>query len=170
MVKEFRRGLPGENPTEGNIDELLADIPANAAPSSLEGYKSGARMRWYLAGGLVLGTIALGIGAHQYIEHLEEQRRIIVPAYVVDEEAAARAVRELHWADGPARLGLSREAPGVEVIVLPDREIRPADGHDHAQVKVEVRNGKTVDIKVLSGKIKLSEREAQPPAPPASSP
>jgi hypothetical protein len=167
---EWRRGKPGESPTEGNVDELLTEIPEGEAPGSIDGYRAGSRMRLWIFGGLIVGTIGLGIAAHQWVEHLEDERATIVPHYIVDEESAARAVRELHWAEGPARLGLSREPPGVEVIVLPDHEIRLADGHDHAQVKVLVRDGKTVDIKVLSGKIELKEVEAPTPAEPATPP
>jgi hypothetical protein len=164
MPKEFPRGKPDDQPTKGEDDELLAEIPEGGEPGSIDGYVEGARVRRWIFGVLLVGTIGAAFGARQYIKHLEEERKKIVPEYVVDEESAARAVREFHWGDGPARLGLSREPPGVERIVLPDREIVLAEGYDHAQVNVDVRNGKTIKLKVLTGKIKQTPTSPSPTA------
>jgi hypothetical protein len=170
MAKEFPRGKPGDIPTEGNADELLTEIPGGREPGSIEGYQSGSRVRRWVFGLLIVGTIGAAVAGHQYFKWLERQREIVDPQYVVDDAAAAGAVREFYWDDGSARLGLTREPPGIEVIVLPDREIRLAPGHDHAQVNVTVRDGKTVKLKVLTGKIVQTEVETPPPAGAASSP
>jgi hypothetical protein len=170
MVKGFPRGKPGDNPTEGNVDELLTEIPQGGTPGSIAAYRSGSRVRRWVFGLLIVGTIGAAVAGHQYFKWLERQRVIVRPEYVVDEEASADAVRAFHWDDGSARLGLSREPPGVEVIVLPDREIRLADGHDHAQVNLTVRDGKTIKLKVLSGKIVQTPTGQPRPEAAASSP
>lgn len=59
----------------------------------------------------------------------------------------------LTWSEGKARLGLSREPPGVHTIELPDRTLTLADGVDMAQFKVVVEAGKTTALEVLSGEI-----------------
>jgi hypothetical protein len=56
-------------------------------------------------------------------------------------------------ADGSMRVGLSREPPGVNILHLPDRDITLARGANKAQFKVEVRDGKTVRLQVLTGEI-----------------
>ena len=57
------------------------------------------------------------------------------------------------WSGGKARLGLDRQPPGILAIELPDRTLRLAEGSDQAQLKLEVRDGKTVELKVLFGAI-----------------
>ncbi len=61
--------------------------------------------------------------------------------------------RTMAWSGGKARLGLDRQPPGILSIELPDRTLRLAEGSDQAQLKVEVRNGKTVELKVLFGAV-----------------
>ncbi|MCH9686995.1 MAG: hypothetical protein K0V04_36505, partial [Deltaproteobacteria bacterium] len=58
-----------------------------------------------------------------------------------------------------ARLGMSRQDPGVRAIVLPDRIVTLAPGCDHAQIKVDVRDGKTVQLDVVVGEIRQRARE-----------
>ena len=164
MAKDFPRGKPGDQPTQGETDELLEDVPEDSDLGSIDGYVKGTKVRRWVFGLLIFGTIGAGIAGYQYVKYLQEERKKIVPEYVIDEEAAARAVREFYWEDGPARLGLSREPPGVERIVLPDREIVLADGYDHAQVNVNVRNGKTIKLRVLTGKIVQTPTGPRPEA------
>ncbi len=64
----------------------------------------------------------------------------------------------------------------MEEIVLPDRRLVLAPGHDIAQVKLEVKDGATVALKVLVGEVvqlpPLPEEAAagSPPAPTATAP
>jgi hypothetical protein len=46
--------------------------------------------------------------------------------------------------------------------VLPDRVLTLAPGSDHAQVKVVVRDGKTVELKVLVGEIQQTSLRPDP--------
>jgi hypothetical protein len=150
---KFRRPKPGEIPTSGGDDELL-DEPPPGVPSSLSAYRQGSRVRRWVLGGLVVGALAAGIAAKAYVDHLEEQRRIPDVDYqLADGTENEERSRVMEWSEGQARLGLSREPPGVEAIVLPDRVLRLAEGHDHAQVKVHVEDGETVSLKVIVGEI-----------------
>jgi hypothetical protein len=139
----------------GRLDELLADPPDLPPVGALTGYREGARMRRRIYVVLILGVVgAIAVG-RWYVGWLEERRRTPTPAY----ELAAGAEDEsrpdaLVWTDGTARLGLVRQDPGVKAIVLPDRVLTLAPGCDHAQVKVQVEGGKTVQLKVLVGKIR----------------
>jgi hypothetical protein len=108
-----------------------------------------------------------------------EARAPKLPSYTLspDVDPSART-RRMVWTEGPARLGLARQEPGVEEIVLPDRRIVLAPGHDVAQLKLDVQGGKTVELKVLVGEIVQlppepepgSATAATPPAPAATGP
>jgi hypothetical protein len=99
----------------------------------------------------VVGATLLG---RWYARRLEQDLHRPSPTYeVVPNESGEGRTRELVWSTGRARLGLSREPPGVEQIRLPDRILRLAEGHDHAQVRIEVRDGETVQIEVIAGEI-----------------
>ena len=168
MPREFRRARPGEVPTQGGDDELLDDPPQMSQAWSLKAYEAGGRARKTVFGTLILGTIGAGVAGYLYVGHLQEQRAKVVPRYDVDPDSVDAESRVLVWSDGPARLGLYRNAPGVRVLVLPDRVIQLADGCDHAQVKVEIRDGETIKLVVLTGRV--TQKELEPgESPPASS-
>jgi hypothetical protein len=173
MKREFPRPQQGAPPpTTGGDDELLDELPESPRGGSIEGYRAGSRTRRWVFGTITIGVIAACVGGYLYIEHVREQRERVVPEYVVDPDTVATAPREFHWADGTARLGLTRQPPGVESIVLPDRVLRLAEGCDHAQVKLSVVEGRTVEIKVLVGQIvqhRLDTGESAP-VPPATAP
>ena len=142
-------------PTAGHIDELLIDPPPVPAGGSFAGYRAG---RWTrVAFGLVIvGAIAGAVATYRLVRAKQEAERNapIIPTYALaDGEDASVRPRQLVWSSGPARLGLAREAPGVEEIVLPDRRVRLADGCDHAQIKVDVVGDRTVSLKVVVGDI-----------------
>ena len=162
MPPQFPRPERAAAPTTGADDELLADPPESPRGGSIEGYRAGSRTRRWVFGVLVVVMIGAVYGGTTWIRRVEEQRRQVTPSYDIDPETAATAPRELYWSTGIARLGLSREAPGVEAIVLPDRVLRLADGCDHAQVKVEVRDGRTVRVEVLVGEIVQQPLTAPP--------
>ena len=171
MAKSFPRPEKGQNPTAGGENELLDEIPDEGFGGSLAAYARGSKVRRLVWGGLIVGSIAAVFAGRWYIKKLEaERRKGIAPGYVVDAEHRDNAVRELHWEDGPARFALSREPPGVNVIILPDRELRLAPGHESAQLKLNVENGKTVMLRVLVGRIEQTryETESPPPAPEAT--
>jgi hypothetical protein len=147
----------GDPPARTRLSELMADPPETGVGGGFEGYRAGRRMRRVLFGIVALAVpIAIYSGIrirHDQAERRrsEEARRLTgAPTYQIAEGGEARS-RELVWTSGAARLGLSREPPGVDTIILPDRVLTLGEGTDHAQLKVEVRDGKTVELEVLFG-------------------
>jgi hypothetical protein len=161
---------PRPAPTTGADDELLPDPPAGAPPGGLDGYKAGRPMRIVL---VVLMSAAIGgtvwLVRRWQAERRAEESRPTLPEYDLsaDVDDGSRP-RQLVWSTGEARLGLSRAQPGVEEIVLPDRRIRLAPGHDIAQIKVDVQDGKTVSVKTLVGKVIHLPPAEDPPVDPGS--
>lgn len=160
MKREFRRPREGELPTAGGLDELLDEPPTAPAVGPLTGYRDGSRVRRRVYLGLILGVIGAGFAGRWYVGYLKEKRRTPTPQYQLaagtEDEARPKV---LVWSSGVARLGMSRQDPGVKAIVLPDRTLRLAKGCDHAQVKVNVVNGETVSLKVVVGEIRQVPRE-----------
>lgn len=146
----FRRPQEGEIPTEGSLDELLAD-PPEGVPSPLQAYRAGSRVRRWVFGSLIVGVFTAAFAGKWYVDHLDAKRRT-PHVYKLADSPEGRP-RSFEWTSGQARLGLSRQAPGIREIVLPDRVLRLADGYDHAQVKVVVEDGETTQLDVLVGKI-----------------
>jgi hypothetical protein len=146
------------------MDELLADPPDLPAMGALTGYRDGRRVRRRITLALIVGVV-LSIPAGRSIARWLEERanRPPTPEYQLapgaEDESRADA---LVWTEGTARLGLSRQDPGVKAIVLPDRVLTLAPGSDHAQVKVVVRDGKTVELKVLVGEIQQTSLRPDP--------
>jgi hypothetical protein len=165
VAKTFRRPRPGEVPTTGSDDELLDDPPDLEEAWSLRAYAAGSRVRGLVFGTLIVGSIGAGVAGYWYVGSLQDRRAAEAPTYVMDPSSVDPESRILYWSDGIARLGLNRAAPGVRAIVLPDRVIELADGSDHAQIKVEVRNGETVRIQVVKGRVKQTERALEPAQP-----
>ena len=124
----------------------------------MQGYRDGSRVRRKIYIGLVGGAAIAVLAGHWYARHLEHERKNPTAHYTVANGAEDEVrPRSLTWNDGFARLALSRDPPGVNQIVLPDRTIKLADGVDTAQVKIKVVDGKTVQLKVLSGDIAVVE-------------
>lgn len=152
---------PFERPDR--LDELMADPPDTPTVGSLTGYREGGRIRRRIMVVLVLGVIAAIFVGRRYARWLEERQRIPTPEYRLAEGAEGESRPDaIVWTDGPARLGISRQDPGVKAIVLPDRVLTLAPGCDHAQVKVDVRDGKTVKLKVLVGEIQETPLFTEP--------
>lgn len=155
MKREFRRPAPGDRPTAGGLDELLEEPPTGPSFGPLTGYREGSRVRRWIYLALVAGVLAAFFVGRWYVQHLEEQRRIPSPEYQLAEGAEDEERPDVMvWTSGVARLGLSRQQPGVRAIVLPDRVVTLAPGCDHAQIKVDVRDGETKALKVLVGEIR----------------
>ncbi len=163
-------------------DELLSDPPEGPGYAPLHGYRAGSRARrlLWLVVALALFT-AVGAGVWWARRTDERLRRSSAPAAASYSASPGTRPREMVWTSGRARLGLSRFEPGVQVIRLPDRTLRLAEGCDHAQVVVEVE-GDTSRVRVLLGEI-IEEPSPTPgrptpphatgsprPAPPATAP
>lgn len=166
-------------PTTGGDDELLAEPPAGAPVGGFEGYRSGRRVRIGIVVVLVVGLAGIGWKINQWRDEAKAERDAPVePEYalVADDSAGDADYGErpskLVWSDGPARLGLTRQQPGVQEIVLPDRRVRLAPGYDIAQIKVDVQEGKTVKLAVLVGQVVQLPLEGQQsrPTPVATEP
>lgn len=143
---------PGPGPIRGGLDELLDVVPETAHHRGrFEGYNAGSRVRRTI----VAVSIAFGIvcaWGYSQIEAKREFERLHPWDYPAGTDTSDRP-REINWTSGFARLGLSREPPAAEVIHLPDRDIRLAEGCDHAQLKVEVQDGMTIELTVLTGDV-----------------
>lgn len=159
MKREFPRATPGARPTAGDLDELLEAPPEEPHVGALRADAAGARVRRRLYVVLALGIVVAVVGTRQAVKWARERQRNPTPQYELapGTEAEVRP-RSMEWTSGFARLGLSRQEPGVQEIVLPDRIIRLADGCDHAQIKVDVLDGKTVMLDVLTGHVVSEER------------
>lgn len=162
-------------PTTGGNDELLANPPEGGPSGGLAGYRAGRRMRIGIVIVIVVGISAIAWQVEQWRDEAKAEREApLEPTYAIAGESDDTLERptKLVWADGPARLGLSRQQPGVQEIVLPDRRIRLAPGHDIAQIKVDVQEGKTIKLAVLVGQVVQLPLEGQqsPPAPVATAP
>ena len=152
---------PRVAPTAGGHDELLTEIPEpDRAQGAFAGYEKTRRVRWIIGGSLLVGAIGAVYGANWYADYVREQaRRGIKPTYADVPTDVSPEDRVMHWDSGPARLGLSKEPPGVNLIVLPDRELRLAEGYDSAQLSVNVKDGRTVKLRVLTGRIDVTRRD-----------
>lgn len=143
-------------PTGGTEDELLSDPPAVHLEGTLHGYRSGRRLRTVL-----FISIAVGVAACIGWAIWSQQRaaRGVTPQYQVDDPGASEqddSLGVLHWStEGAARLGLMKK-DGVHTIVLPDRTLRLAEDHDHAQVVVRIQDGETRSVKTVAGRVVMS--------------
>lgn len=139
----------------GGIDELLDETPEfpEHRRGRLGGMDKGKKTRWGLAALALLVTLGIW-GIMRAVQADIEAHRFDVPfpAKVPSGEDAV-----MHWNAGHARLGLHRD--GVRKIVLPDAEITLADGHAHAQVWVEVAQGRVLRIKEIVGKVVIARQK-----------
>ncbi|MFV8748951.1 hypothetical protein ACNOYE_00210 [Nannocystaceae bacterium ST9] len=161
------RGLDPLAPTEAKPrprsrdDELLDELPATEHMGGFSGWKAGRRVRWIIVGvfaavGLTIAIVSWKLAAQREYERLH-------PLPEVEATIAPGTPREMTLADGQFRLGIAREAPAINVVHLPDRDITLAKGSDKAQFKVEVADGKTTRLVVLTGKIVETLHEGAEP-------
>ncbi len=136
-------------------DELMTTPPErHAVRGVLEGDRAGRRIRgWLVLAGCVLVPAIAWLWGRAF-------DTVVVPSYELAPDSDNARDRVLVWSSGKARLGLSRQTPGVEAIVLPDRVVRLALGCEHAQIRVDVRDGETVAFDVVVGDIVTELREA----------
>jgi len=139
-------------PPRERDDELMTDLPpAHYNRGRLGGYAAGAPLR-RLFYALVLVSVISGV---LVVSWWARNRPSLHPQQFqlpAGTDLDARP-RTMAWSGGKARLGLDRQPPGILAIELPDRTLRLAEGSDQAQLKLEVRDGKTVELKVLFGEV-----------------
>lgn len=144
-------------------DELLTELPPHDYHlGQFAGWRATRKARWFVGG--TLGATLL-VGIVLFIVHTRELRHErLHPLPEVEATIAPGTPRDMTLSDGSMRVGLSREPPAVNILHLPDRDITLADGADKAQFKVEVRDGKTVRLHVLTGEIveTLTDPDATP--------
>lgn len=139
-------------------DELLADPPRDGYHfGRLDGYREGARSRRYLHGAIVFSLVGSVVAGYLYVRHLQESRGYAFFRLPEGTDFSDRS-RVMEWSTGRARLGLHREPPGVDTILLPDRVLRLADGCDQAQIRVEVHDGRTTSLVFLTGEVTQEPR------------
>jgi hypothetical protein len=150
LAAELRDAPPP--PKSPRDDELMDNPPVGTYNRGrFEGYRQGSRMRLLLAA-LVVVFIAGGVALVAWYVRTrppEHAKQFELPP---GSDIEGRT-RTMTWSGGAARLGLDRTPPGVMEIALPDRTLRLAEGSDQAQMKVDVKDGKTVAIKVLFGEV-----------------
>jgi len=140
---------PTPVPPRGRDDELMTDLPpAHYSRGRLGGHAPMRRLFFALLTILVIGGVLLVSWWVRNRPPIHAQQFQLPAGTDLD----ARP-RTMAWSGGKARLGLDRQPPGIIAIELPDRTLRLAEGSDQAQLKVEVREGKTVELKVLFGAV-----------------
>lgn len=135
----------------GGLDELLDATPEHPEHrrGRLGGLQKGrrTRLRFGLAALATLGLLWMGV---QWWQADIESHRFDIP-FAADIPSPEAAI--MHWSAGNARLGLHKD--GVRHIQTPDALISLAPGHAHAQVWVEVRDGKLARLKEIVGKVQI---------------
>ena len=164
------RGTNGVS--SGHLDELLDELPRVHHHLGALAPDPRGRRAWRIgvAVAFIIG-LAGGAGLIYRIWKLEYDRQHPFEL----SPPTPNPPRVFYWTEGNARLGLTRDEPGIRAIVLPDKVLTLAPGCDYAQVNVRVVDGITVAWKAISGEVVERLPEAQsdlpevsPPAPPAT--
>jgi hypothetical protein len=151
-------------PRSERDDELLADPPpSDYNRGRLAGYEAGRRARMILLAGLGVLLVATTVGWYVYATAEPPPPAAPKQFQLPPGTDVAARPRTMTWSEGKARLGLSREAPGVDTIELPDRTLRLPEGADKALFNVVVEAGKTTALDVVSGQV---AEELKPGAAP----
>lgn len=151
-------------PASARDDELLPDPPrGDYHRGRLAGYGAARSVRLVLLACLGTLLVATTVVWYLWARPAPPSRQFQLPPGT---DLAARP-RVFTWSEGKARLGLSREPPGVDTVELPDRTLRLAPGSDLAQFKVVVENGHTRALEVVSGEV---VEELKPGAAPLLTP
>ncbi|HGG56506.1 MAG TPA: hypothetical protein ENK31_01785 [Nannocystis exedens] len=138
----------------GGLDQLLDRLPeTDHHRGRFAGYEAGTGARRFILIALVLASIGAVVAGYMYITYLHNNRTPVHAVPLPEGTDISKRPRTMTWSSGKARLGLTREPPGLLEIELPDRLIRLAEGCDSAQVRLNVENGKTIEMIVLFGEV-----------------
>lgn len=161
QAKQAGVRLPERARPRERDDELLDDPPETTKLGRIAGWEAGRTPRRLVGAGLLLALV-IAVVAYQ-IREGQARHEALHPLPAVEATIPPGTPREMTISDGAMRLGLGREAPAVEVVHLPDRDIVLAEGQDKAQFKVEVAGGRTRRIVVLTGRIREVLHEGAQP-------
>ncbi|MFO7563744.1 MAG: hypothetical protein R6X02_13955 [Enhygromyxa sp.] len=144
-------------------DELLDELPATDHHlGRFAGWRAARTSRWIVS--IVLATVVI-VGVVLLIkQHRESRYARLHPLPEVEATITPGTPREMTYAEGKFRVLLSSEAPAVNLVHLPDRDITLARGVEKASFKFEIREGKTIKLEVLTGEIveTLTAPDAEP--------
>lgn len=152
LAEEGAAQLPSQARPRERDDELLDEIPTTDHHlGRFAGWQAVRRPRVIVGAALVFAALAGVVAFYVHTRELRYER--LHPLPEVEATIAPGTPREMTLADGHMRVELSREAPAINLLHLPDRDIELAPRVDKSSFKVEIRDGKTVKIKVLTGAI-----------------
>ncbi|KIG17374.1 hypothetical protein DB30_03431 [Enhygromyxa salina] len=162
-----------ESDPHARDDELLDDPPhTDHHLGRFAGWRAARQVRVFVGAALGLAVIVAGavfLVHNQALREQEEQLRQkrLHPLPELEATITPGTPREMTVSEGNMRVSLSAEAPAINLLHLPDRDITLAPGVDKAQLKVEVNGGKTTRLVVLTGEIveTLTHADAQPLLP-----
>lgn len=141
-------------PLRDRDDELLADPPIGEHHRGrFAGYGAGRGARLALLVGIGVLFVATSVVWYFWARGGRESGVVVRQFQLPEGTDLSERPRVFIWSEGKARLGLSREPPGVDTVELPDRTLRLAAGSDLAQFKVVVEGGRTSALEVVSGKV-----------------
>jgi len=170
LRRELGQNEAAESPSEhGRVrprardDELLDELPpTDHHLGRFGGWRAARKVRWLVGITLALAVLAAAIVFLLRSHELKQAR--LHPLPEVEATIAPGTPREMTYTDGSFRVAISRDAPAVNLVHLPDRDITLGRWAEKAQFKVEIRDGKTLKIKVLTGEIveTLTSPDAQP--------
>ena len=147
-------GEPVESPTRARPrerdDELLDVLPeTDHHLGRFAGWRATRRSRLIVGVGLSVAGLVAVIAFFVHTRELRHAR--LHPLPELEATIAPGTSREMTLSEGHMRVQLAREAPSINVLHLPDRDITLAPRVDKVQFKVEVREGQTVRLKILTG-------------------
>ena len=152
--EELPEVAPRRDQHSGDVGQLLDDPPeTDYHRGRFAGYEAGSGVRKFVFIGLVVASIGAVIAGYWYITYLHANKTPLHAVPLPEGTDISKRSRVMTWSSGQARLGLTREPPGLLAIELPDRVLRLAPDCDSAQVRLNVVDGKTVQLMVLFGDI-----------------
>lgn len=148
--RELPNQLPNRARPRERDDELLDELPeTDHHLGRFAGWRAARRSRLIVGGGLSLAGLAAVIA---FVVHTRELRYArLHPLPELEATIAPGTSREMTISEGQMRVQLAREPPSINLLHLPDRDITLAPRVDKVQFKVEVREGQTVRLKILTG-------------------
>lgn len=152
QAKPEAQASPSESSPHARDDELLDELPeTDHHLGRFAGWRAARQVRWFV--GIAL-AVAMIVAVTMFVLHTRALRQErLHPLPELEAAITPGTPREMTVSDGNMRVGLAAEAPSINILHLPDRDITLAPGAEKAQFKVEVNGGKTTKLVVLTGEV-----------------